>query len=108
MKWIQRLTLPSFWTVLILATALVAGAIVIEVAGGAQAWRQWLNTHAEYFRVWRMFLYTALAYSTFRLHQRLRHTGMSAHSQRALLRTEVAAAATLILLEIQNWRGLGV
>jgi hypothetical protein len=72
----------------------------IELAGGIPEWQQWLKDNAGYFRLWRVLLYSVLAYGWYRLRRRLHRQGISTEQHHRLLRTEIALVALLLLLEL--------
>lgn len=86
------------WSALILGVAFVVNVMGIEMAGGIEAWRQWLDQAAGSFRGWRMCLYAALGYGAFRFYR----SQISNGQRRELRRTAVAAVLVLTLLEIHS------
>lgn len=68
------------------------------MAGGIEAWRQWLDRSSSVFRGWRIGLYAALGYGAFRLYRSQINNGQ----QRAFRRTAVTAVLVLTLLEIHS------
>ncbi|TLG88304.1 hypothetical protein FEM54_26965 [Pseudomonas edaphica] len=89
---------PLLWTASILGVAFVVNVMGIELAGGIEAWRKWLERSSTVFRGWRIGLYAALGYGAFRLYR----SHFSNGQQRALRRTAVAAVLVLTLLEIHS------
>ncbi|PMV22624.1 MULTISPECIES: hypothetical protein [unclassified Pseudomonas] len=94
MKWSRPLVQSLLWAVSILAVAFIVNVTGIEMAGGIDAWRDWLGDSSGYFRAWRMALYTGLGYTTFRL--------IKGRQPRELRRTVIAAVAVLALLEFHS------
>lgn len=93
-------------TVFVVASALTFIAAIgisllgIELAGGIPEWQQWLKDNTGYFRLWRIVLYSGLAYGWYRLRRQLHRQGISTEQHHRLLRTEVALVAFLVLLEL--------
>jgi len=96
----RRLTVFVAASALTVITALGISLVGVELAGGAPEWQQWLKDNTSYFRVWRILLYSALAYGWYRLRRRLHRQGISTEQHYRLLRTEIALVALLLLLEL--------
>ncbi|WP_460149036.1 hypothetical protein [Pseudomonas sp. S3_E10] len=92
MKWIQPFAL---WTLMLLGGAFLVNVLGVGFAGNIDAWRQWLDQSAGYFRWWRMGLYAVLGYGAYYLYR-------SSHQQQHLRRTGIAAVLVLSLLELHS------
>ncbi len=71
----------------------------VHVVGSIDGWERWLHAHAAHFFVWRLLLYAATAYGWWWMRQRLRQREPAAEAHQRLLRIEIAAVTTLMLLE---------
>ena len=87
------------WALLAAGVAVAANIVGISVVGGIDGWARWLRAHSAYFLVWRVLFYTATAYGWWTMRQRLRQREPRAETHQRLLRVEIAAVATLMLLE---------
>lgn len=87
-------------SVLTFIAAIGINLLGIELAGGIPEWQQWLKDNTGYFRLWRILLYSVLAYGWYRLRRQLHRQGISPEQHHRLLRTEIALVALLLLLEL--------
>ena len=86
--------------IVLLWVLLVAGiAVGVNVVGSIDGWERWLREHSVHFLVWRLLLYAATAYGWWWMRRRLREREPLAETHQRLLRAEIAAVATLVLLE---------
>lgn len=99
----HRLVQPILWAALCLLVAVLISLIGIELAGGIVQWEQWLKGNAGYFRLWRMLLYTALAYGWYCLHRRLLAQNISQQKRRQLMRTAIGLVVAVLLLELHSY-----
>lgn len=79
---------------------LLFAAVMVNVLGDMQSWRDWVRDHALGLQLWRMGLYAALIYGWWRMRARLLQR--EPENRPRLHRTEVAGIAALMLLEISN------
>jgi len=72
----------------------------IRLAGSVDRWQQWMSERAGFFFLWRLLLYTLTVYGWLWMRRRLlkREPDRTAHQR--LLRMEVAAALSILALEI--------
>jgi len=91
------------WTVLLTLAAIVIGLLGIEAANGIDDWIQWLRSQAAALLVWRLTLYSATAYSWYRMRQRFGHEGLSSSQHQRLLCAEAAAVCAIALLELMTY-----
>ena len=94
-KYLRPLSNALAWALLLLMVA-----VMINVLGDMQSWRDWVRDHALGLLLWRLGLYAALIYGWLRMRTRLLLRG--AQIRPRLRRTEVAGIAALMLLEISN------
>lgn len=87
------------WALLVAGVVVAANIVGIRVVGDIDGWARWLRAHSAYFLVWRLLLYTATAYGWWRMRQRLRQREQGTETHQRLLRAEIAAVATIMLLE---------
>ena len=87
------------WALLVAGVVVAAYIVGIRVVGDIDGWARWLRAHSAYFLVWRLLLYTATAYGWWRMRQRLRQREPGTETHQRLLRVEIAAVATIMLLE---------
>lgn len=99
----RRLVQPIMWSALILLMTILISLIGIELAGGIAQWEHWLKGNAGYFRLWRMLLYTALAYSWYSMHRRLLAQNISQQQRRQLMRTAIGLVVAVLLLELHSY-----
>ncbi len=87
------------WITLMVFVAAAVNIVGIHLAGDADKWSQWLNAHAGYFLVWRLCLYGTTVYGWLWMRRRLRERDASTEAHQRLLRAEIGAIATIVLLE---------
>ena len=90
---------PMLWVLLVAGIAVGVNVVGLHVVGSIDGWEQWLREHSGHFLVWRLLLYAATAYGWWWMRRRLREREPSAETHQRLLRVEIAAVATLVLLE---------
>ena len=95
----RRIGVGLLCTLLVVAVAAVVNIAGIHVVGGLDDWQHWLQAHAGHFLVWRLCLYGATAYGWWWMRRRLREREPSPEAHQRLLRVEIAAVVTLVLLE---------
>lgn len=94
----RRVGVALLWLVLVIGIAVAVNIVGIRVVGGIDGWEHWLRAHTAHFFVWRLVVYAATAYGWWRMRVRLRREpGPETHQR--LLRTEIAAVVTVVLLE---------
>lgn len=95
----RRVGVALLWGVLVAIIAVAVNLAGIQVVGSVDGWDRWLHAHAAYFFAWRLLLYAATAYGWWWVRRRLRQREPSEEVHQRLLRIEIAAMATLVLLE---------
>ena len=90
----RRVTVALLW---VLAVAGIAAGV--NVVGSIDGWERWLREHSAHFLVWRLLVYAATAYGWWWMRRRLREREPSPEAHQRLLRVEIAAVVTLVLLE---------
>jgi len=94
-----RLGWALLWTLLVVLAAVAVNLAGIRLIGSLGGWSHWLRAHAGCFLIWRLCLYTATGYGWWWMRQRLRRRETSPDAHRRLLRTEIAAVLSIVLLE---------
>lgn len=94
----RRLMPGLLWSSLVIGMAIVVNLVGIGLIGSMADWHGWLRAHAGHFLVWRLCLYTALAFGWWRL---LRQHALTA-DRTQLRRTEAATVIVIFLLEGGN------
>ena len=99
MSVMRRWLLVALWILLIAVAAAAINAAGIRLVGGVGAWEQWLAQHEVHSLVWRLMLYGATGYGWWWMRARLllREPGVATRVR--LLRVEVAAVLTVVILE---------
>lgn len=93
-------------TVFVVASALTFIAAIgisllgIELVGGVEEWRGWLAQHTNAFRLWRMCLYSALAFAWYRLRRR---QPLPPLQHRRLLGVEINIIGIIVVLEFMTF-----
>ena len=87
------------WLALIIGIAVTVNVVGIRIVGGIDGWEHWLRAHSAHFLVWRHALYAVTAYGWWRMRVRLRQREPGPETHRRLLRVEIAAVVTVVLLE---------
>lgn len=96
---IRRVGTTLMWALLVVGIAVAVNIAGIHVVGGIGGWEPWLRAHSTHFFVWRLLLYAATACGWWWMRQRLRQREPAAETHQRLLRIEIAAVVTLVLLE---------
>lgn len=97
--WGRRASITAFWLVALIVVAVAVNLIGIRVAGGIEAWQQWLRGHAAYFLAWRLCLYGGIAYGWWRVRGRVIQRDPTASARARIACVEIAAVVVLALLE---------
>lgn len=95
----HRVGFALLWGLLVAGIAVAVNVAGVHVVGSIDGWERWLHAHAAHFFVWRLLLYAATAYGWWWMRQRLRQREPAAEAHQRLLRIEIAAVTTLMLLE---------
>ena len=95
----RRVGIVLLWVLLVAGIAVGVNVVGLYVVGSIDGWEQWLREYSGHFLVWRLLLYAATAYGWWWMHRRLREREPSAETHQRLLRVEIGAVATLVLLE---------
>ncbi|MBN9459661.1 MAG: hypothetical protein J0H00_00375 [Burkholderiales bacterium] len=95
----RRVGIALLWALAIAGIAVAVNVAGIHVVGSIDGWERWLRAHSAHFLVWRLLLYAATAYGWWWMRRRLRQREPGPETQQRLLRVEVAAVVTLVLLE---------
>lgn len=99
----RRVGLALLWMLAIAGIAIGVNLAGIHIVGSIDGWERWLHAHATHFFVWRLLLYAATAYAWRCVRKRLQQREPGLETRRRLLRIEVAAVVTLVLLEGSQW-----
>ncbi|TPG90307.1 hypothetical protein EAH72_29325 [Pseudomonas caspiana] len=91
------------WATLLTLAVIVIGLLGIEAADGINDWSQWLRGQAFALLIWRLALYSVVAYGWYRMRQRLAHEGLTSSQHQRLLCTEAAAVAAIAVLELMTF-----
>ncbi|MGZ7551281.1 hypothetical protein ACXVSG_13720 [Pseudomonas aeruginosa] len=95
----RRVGIVLLWVLLVAGIAVGVNVVGLHIVGSIDGWEQWLREHSGHFLVWRLLLYAAMAYGWWWMRRRLREREPLAETHQRLLRAEIAAVATLVLLE---------
>lgn len=95
----RRAGMALLWALLIFGVAVTVNVAGIHVVGSIDGWERWLHAHSAHFLAWRLVLYAATVYGWWWMRQRLRQREPAAETHQRLLRVEIAAVVTLVLLE---------
>ena len=95
----RRVGIVLLWVLLVAGIAVGVNVVGLHIVGSIDGWEQWLREHSGHFLVWRLLLYAATAYGWWWMRRRLREREPSAETHQRLLRVEIAAVVTLVLLE---------
>ncbi|MBL5862135.1 hypothetical protein JBO49_16075 [Serratia fonticola] len=100
-RWLfnRRVGRMLLWCSLIVLVAVMVNLIGIRVVGSIAHWEQWLHQHAGYFLFWRICLYAATGYGWVWMRRRLLQREPFYEVRQRLLRSEIAAVLTILLLE---------
>jgi hypothetical protein len=99
----RRVGLALLWVLAVAGIAIAVNVAGIHVVGSIDGWERWLRAHAAHFFVWRLLLYAATAYGWWWMRKRLQQREPGPETRQRLLRIEVAAMVTLVLLEGSQW-----
>jgi hypothetical protein len=99
----RRVGIALLWALLIFGVAVTVNVAGIHVVGSIDGWEHWLHAHSTHFLACRLVLYAATAYGWWWMRQRLRQRDPTAETRQRLLRVEIAAVVTLVLLEGSQW-----
>lgn len=99
----RRVGIALLWALLIFGVAVAVNVAGIHVVGSIDGWEHWLRAHSAHFLAWRLVLYAATAYGWWWMLQRLRQREPTAETHQRLLRVEIAAVVTVVLLEGSQW-----
>ena len=95
----RRVAAALLWVLAVAGIAAGVNVVGLHVVGSIDGWERWLREHSAHFFVWRLLLYAATAYGWLWMRRRLRAREPSAETHQRLLRVEIAAVVTLVLLE---------
>lgn len=95
----RRVGIALLWLLVVAGISVVVNVTGIQVVGSIDGWERWLRAHAAHFFVWRLLLYAATAYGWWWMRGRLRQREPSGEAHQRLLRVEIAAVITIVLLE---------
>jgi len=105
-RWLRRVWLLSrpmcmalLSLLVVIGSPVVVSVAGIHIVGSVDRWESWLRAHATHFFVWRLLLYAATAYGWCWMRGRLRRREPSGQAHQRLLRVEIAAVTTIVLLE---------
>jgi hypothetical protein len=94
-----RLGWALLWALVVVLAAIAINVTGIRLIGSVGGWSHWLRAHAGYFLIWRLCLYSATGYGWWWMRRRLRQREPSSEAHRRLLRAEIAAVLSIMLLE---------
>ncbi|MFL9883180.1 hypothetical protein PQR66_09100 [Paraburkholderia agricolaris] len=100
---LRRFLPAALWLGVIVAIAGLVNAAGIHMAGDADHWSQWMQSHGNYFRVWRLVLYAGTVCGWRWMRRRLLAREPAPATRMRWLRLEIAAATALVLLEGSTW-----
>ena len=95
----RRVGMALLVALLVASIAVAVNIVGISIVGSIDDWECWLRAHSAHFLVWRLLVYTATAYGWWWMRRRLRERGPDSESHQRLLRVEIAAVVTIVLLE---------
>ena len=95
----RRVGVALLWLVLVIGIAVAVNVVGISIVGGIDGWEHWLRAHMAHFFVWRIAVYAATVYGWWRMRVRLRQREPGPETHQRLLRIEIAATVTVVLLE---------
>ena len=95
----RRMGIALLWTLLVASIAEAVNFAGIHIVGSIGGWEGWLRAHAAHFFVWRLLLYATTACGWWWMRQHLRQREPAAEAHQRLLRVEIAAVLTLVMLE---------
>lgn len=100
---LRRAGLVLLWAILLLVATIVANVIGIHLAGGIEAWQQWLTEHTGHFLVWRLWLYAVTAWGWVWMRRRVLAREPEAGTRQRLRRAEISAIVAVAALEISQF-----
>ncbi|MGL4667957.1 MAG: hypothetical protein ACRCWR_08505 [Saezia sp.] len=105
MRWLfnRRVGLTLLWIGVLLVVAFIVNVLGIQLAGNMQNWAVWIKEHAFAFLFWRIVLYLAVGVGWWWMHKRLMQRENTPQAKTRLLRIEIAALCSVLVLEISNW-----
>jgi len=95
----RRVAFALLWMLAVAGIAAGVNVVGLHVVGSIAGWEQWLREHSAHFLVWRLLVYAATVYGWWWMRRRLREREPSAKAHQRLLRVEIGAVVTLVLLE---------
>ncbi|MCC4113931.1 hypothetical protein LLG90_01050 [Aromatoleum toluclasticum] len=95
----RRVGIALLWLLLVAGVAVAVNVAGIHVVGSINGWERWLHAHSAHFLAWRLALYAGTAYGWWWMRQRLQQREPGAGTHQRLLRVEIAAVTTIVLLE---------
>ena len=95
----RRVGMALLVALLVASIAVAVNIVGISIVGSIDDWERWLRAHSAHFLVWRLLVYTATAYGWWWMRRRLREREPDSESHQRLLRVEIAAVVTIVLLE---------
>lgn len=98
----RQLTRAMFWSVVVVAAGVTVNLVGIRLLGDLATWQRWLSSHSRHFFLWRAFLYLVTAIGWWLMRRRLLLREPSEQSRHRLARTEIAALASIVLLEASS------
>ncbi|ATN36788.1 hypothetical protein ACO34A_23690 (plasmid) [Rhizobium sp. ACO-34A] len=96
---IRRIGAVLAWALLFLGVAVVANLVGIGLVGDVHAWEQWMRRHSAWFLIWRLVLYAGTVTGWIWMRKRLLAREQDRETGHHLLRLEIAAVATILVLE---------
>ena len=95
----RRVGMALLVALLVASIAVAVNIVGISIVGSIDDWERWLRAHSAHFLVWRLLVYTVTAYGWWWMRGRLREREPDSESHQRLLRVEIAAVVTIVLLE---------
>ena len=95
----RRVGMALLWALLVACIAVAVNIVGIGIVGSIDDWERWLHAHSAHFLVWRLLVYTVTAYGWWWMRGRLREREPESEAHQRLLRVEIAAVVTIVLLE---------
>ena len=95
----RRVSMALLVALLVASIAVAVNIVGIHIVGSIDGWQHWLRANRSYFFAWRLLLYAATAYGWWWMRRRLREREPDSESHQRLLRVEIAAVVTIVLLE---------
>ena len=95
----RRVGMALLVALLVASIAVAVNIVGISIVGSIDDWERWLRAHSAHFLVWRLLVYTVTAYGWWWMRGRLREREPESEAHQRLLRVEIAAVVTIVLLE---------